>query len=186
MTKEEFFEGCVNECFNEVHDDLKKVCEAIRTYNELEEEEFYQDLYDSCSDAHYSIISGFNMFTDSIDMETMLETDSDILDWGTINEMYQKATSDTRTLREAYNEILDESDVDISDFVEEVYSIISSGYGELSQEEQRSLTEAFVDYMISIYECLGAEVWYAPSEEEDDYGNTKYYIIASDYVWFDV
>lgn len=186
MTKKDFFEEHVGECFDEVSNDLEKVCEGIRTYNELEEEEFYQDLYDSCSDAHYSIISGFNMFTDSIDMETMLEMDTDILDWGTIIEMYQKATGDTRTLSEAYNEILDESEADITDFVQEVHSIISSGYGELTQEEQRSLTEAFVDYMISIYEDLGAEVWYAPSKEEDNYGNTKYYIIVSDYVWFDV
>lgn len=184
MTKEEFFEKYVNECFDAPSDDIEEVCEGIRTYNGLGEEEFYQELCDYYSGAHYSIISGFNMFTDSIDMETMLEENSEILDWEITNAIYQKATNDTRTLREAYNVVAEESKETVRDFIMEVYSVICSGYNDLAQAEQREFNEELYEYMISIYNSLAMLVWVAPSKKEDSYGNTKHYIIASDYVEF--
>lgn len=186
MTKKDFFEEHVGECFGEVSGDLEKVCEAIRRDGESQEEEFYEELYDSCSDAHYSIVSGFQMFSDSIDMETMLDVDSEILNWDISNKIYQKAANDTRTLQEVYDAAVEKSSEAVSNITNDIHSILCSGYADLTQSEQREYNENLFEYMISIYERLASKVWYASADEEDSYGNAKYYIIVSDSVEFNV
>ena len=185
MTKEEFFEEYAKECFEELDDDVEEVCEGIRTYYIEEEEEFYEAI-SYYTKAHYSNISGFNMFSDSIDIETMIEVDSGILDWEIMNTIYQKATNDTRTLREAYDATLEEDKKITTDFLMSVYSIICSGYNDLTQVEQRKLGNELFKYMISIYKNLARFVMFAPSDETDSYGNIKFYIYVSNAVYFNV
>lgn len=185
MTKKEFFEKYVKECFVSLGDDVEEVCEGIRTYYIEEEEEFYQEIY-YFTKAHYAHISGFNMFTDSIDMKTMLEENSEILDWEITNAIYQKATNDTKTLREAYDVVVEKSKETVNDFIMEVHSIICSGYNDLTQVEQRKFSNNLFNYMISIYESLAMWVMVAPSNETDSYGNMKFYIYVSNAVYFNV
>lgn len=177
MTKEKFFEEYAEDCCETVEENIEEIFEGIRKGYDLSEDDFYDEIADSYSEAKYSIMTLTQLFTDSsVSVYDILDSScaEKFLETKVIQKFYDEYAEDDEDIIELFEEDSDSLGEKITDAVAEIRT---AGISDNDMEELKEV-------MIEILEEYSDSVYITSTQRKNAFGETLYYILVSDSVEF--